>query len=422
MNIRERVKEWNKRNSLIRFFKPNKGELRDIDLLLFKGKLLADRLNPNRSFLQIPRHEWWNSVPSFSKQMLGPLLLAFSEWPIKACQKNGKYNVPMFEFFNQDSRMTVMTAESRLKLSFQTNDISELYKKLIKRFDVEVEDAPQIDNEENLSDAITAWTALMNEHTWKEVVPGQPKIAVLESPFKAHLLPLKIKVFDTERKTAITFHRLFSHFYIPDFYINEKKAGALFDYLAKTGRIAEISDYHFKEQVTKILLREVNRRIKRGERLSVLDVGCGDGFVGDVLENTGLRSNIILDGVDVSNEMLSKLQGKGSYDGLKQISITKASRRKLLKSFDSKGFDSTILAFVDLYLSDYGKVVAYRTIHNSLTEGGCLAFDVHHPDRIWKYIYKNILKKAGFSLFEFVEEDIQAKDGVRKVGIVFAFK
>lgn len=410
------------RESLRKVFKPNPGELRQLDMLRFKLKLLHSRLRP-KPFLEVPRHEWWNSVPSFSNELLGPLYLAFMQWPIQAFKGGeGDQAEKLFEFYNHDSRMTNVGATERLKFALRADTELEVYKKLIDRFTVEIEDVPPINNTDEVSDAITTWTALMNEHTWKDVIPGQPKIAILDKPLNAHLLPLKVRVVDRERKSEITFHRLFNRFYIPDFYRSEKKAKALFDYLVTSGQIAEISDYEHKEQVTSLLIKEIRNSVTKGHSVSVLDAGCGDGFVGEVMERDGLRRYVSLNGIDISSQMLSRLQAKGTYDKIAQLSISSVSKRKLLRTFSSRAFDQVVLAFVDFYLSDREKVKAYSTICQSLVEGGTLSFDVHHPDTTWKTSYANMLKTAGFSRVEFSENMIKVKGGDRKVGVVFAFK
>lgn len=410
------------KESLMKAFGPMRRKSGQLDRLHFKLKLLHSRLMP-KPFLEVPRHEWWNSVPSFSNELLGPLYLAFMQWPALAFgnEHNGGGEA-LFDFYNHDSRMTHVGATERLKFAFGLESELEVYRKLSSRFSVRVEDSPVITDTREVSDAITTWTALMNEHTWKDVIPGQPKIAILNKPLNAHLLPLKIHVEDRERKTEITFHRLFDRFYIPGFYRSEKKARALFDYLAATGQISEISDYEYKEQVTALLLKEIRNSLAEGRSVSVLDVGCGDGFVGEVMEKHGLRHGTSLSGVDVSPAMLSRLQSKGTYDKIATLSIASVSKRKLQRALSAPSFDHAVLAFVDFYLSDQEKIHAYRTICESLIHGGALSLDVHHPDPEWKANYASMLKKAGFSRIEFSENTLKIKDRTRRVGLIFAFK
>ena len=167
------IKEGRVRRALIKVFKPNEGELGQLDRLLFRMKLFEQRLHPHRSFFNIPRYEHWESVPKFTEQLLGPLFLGFITWPIKAFGDNQE----LFEFYNKDSQMTNIGALSRLRIANRNwDDDAGLLKKLIHRFDVEVEDTPKIKTKEEVSDAILVWTALLNEHTWKDVIPGKPKI------------------------------------------------------------------------------------------------------------------------------------------------------------------------------------------------------------------------------------------------------
>jgi len=61
---------------------------------------------------------------------------------------------------------------------------------------------------------------------------------------------------------------------------------------------------------------------------------------------------------------------------------------------------------------------------NYLDTKGYFAFDVHHPPSHWKIQYLILLTRAGFitDKIKFEEQNIPAKDGVRKVGFVFAEK
>ncbi len=126
--------------------------------------------------------------------------------------------------------------------------------------------------------------------------------------------------------------------------------------------------------------------------------------------------------MDLSPEMLDKLQAKGTYDDVRELGIASSSPGKIKRVFRGGNFTDVILAFVDVYLSDYERLMAYKTIYQLLPSGGTLSFDVHHPDLGWQHYYDRYLKQAGFSDINFSQQDIPAQDGNRNVGFVFAKK
>lgn len=422
MGIKERLGEHWMRNSLIHCFKPTPSELRQLDFLIFKMRLFQNRLLPDRPFLSIPRYEHWESVPAFQKQMLAPLLLAYLQWPIRAFRQDGQDNRQMHDLHKKDGEITYIGAIWRLMTAFNNYDDEGLsiLRQIINRYDVELIDVPEINNAYDLSDAERSWVALLNEHTWKDLIPNHPKIAVLGKEHRPELLPRKIVIYDQKKRTKMVFDKLFGHFFVPDIYRDEKHAKALFDALSSTGLINEISDYDHKSNVTRILLKNIWKRIKQGETPIVLDPGCGNGFVGEVLEKLGLRSKVRLYGIDISAEMLNQLQKKRSYDQIMQMGITSSKLKRIKKYFGVKKFTDIVMAFVSSYLSDQENIKAFKNFYNLLIPGGSLSFDVHHPDPEWQYIYRKQLEVAGFKRIEMLEREVPTKDGKRKVGFVFA--
>lgn len=427
--IKSRLIDWQDRRGLLRTFPELKDNKHELDLLVFRLSRMKLRREPQKPFLEIPRWNWWESVSSFSEEMLGPLYLAYVFWPSKAISYEDSNKAKgLYNFYDLESQMLHGQVQSRLELSFMSRGIKveglpAVIKEAMKRFSVEIHDVPKIETKKQLSDAVSCWVALLNEHTWKDVIPGQPRIGVLGEQFDPALMPRKIIITDLVKNREIKFDRLFARYYIPDVYKTEKRTKALFDFLAKTGKIAEISDYKHKEKVTDVLLEGVTNRVKQEGSANVLDVGCGDGFVGDVIEKKGLRGNIFLNGMDLSPEMLDKLQGKGTYGNIRQLGIASASPGKIKKAFRGENFTDVVMAFVDIYMADYERMKAYKTIYELLPEGGTLSFDVHHPDAGWQHFYGKYLKAAGFSrVINLYEQEVPAQDGNRKVGFVFAKK
>ena len=73
----------------------------------------------------------------------------------------------------------------------------------------------------------------------------------------------------------------------------------------------------------------------------VIDLGCGDGAIGEALKKRGFRN---INGVDISQSMINIAQSKGVYDVIKKADLMKAL------PFDNKSFDLLVTAAVTTYL------------------------------------------------------------------------
>ena len=80
----------------------------------------------------------------------------------------------------------------------------------------------------------------------------------------------------------------------------------------------------------------------------VIDLGCGDGAIGEALKKRGFRN---INGVDISQSMINIAQSKGVYDVIKKADLMKAL------PFDNKSFDLLVTAAVTTYLGNWMKYI-----------------------------------------------------------------
>ena len=92
--------------------------------------------------------------------------------------------------------------------------------------------------------------------------------------------------------------------------------------------------------------------------LQIVDLGCGDGAVGDALHKRGLSN---LTGADISDGMMEFAEKRGIYKALKKADLMK----KL--PFDDSSFDCAVTSAVTTYLGKY-----FFNISKKLTSNYCL--------------------------------------------------
>lgn len=78
---------------------------------------------------------------------------------------------------------------------------------------------------------------------------------------------------------------------------------------------AEDLGYIYPSEISKMLIKRLNEI-----NGPICDIGCGTGLVGSFLKNT--EQSLVIDGVDLSTEMLEIAQGKNVYRKLYNVDLT----------------------------------------------------------------------------------------------------
>lgn len=112
----------------------------------------------------------------------------------------------------------------------------------------------------------------------------------------------------------------------------------------------------------------VRGHIKAGDKLAILDLGCGTGLCGALLKNIASR----LDGIDVSGQMIEKARERGIYDNLHNLEIT-----EFLAS-SSVAYDLIVATDVFIYIAYLEPI--FDAIAQSLNQGGLFAFSIELHD------------------------------------------
>ena len=135
----------------------------------------------------------------------------------------------------------------------------------------------------------------------------------------------------------------------------------LFDNYADRFDTALVEYLHYR---TPELLAELVLRKSPPAPLDVLDLGCGTGLCGPLLQPVARR----LTGVDLSTNMLAKARGRGVYTDLECIELTDYLATRHAE------FDVVIAADVFVYLGDLAPV--FVGVRGALRAGGRFAFSV----------------------------------------------
>ena len=113
------------------------------------------------------------------------------------------------------------------------------------------------------------------------------------------------------------------------------------------------------------MIKKYNNSLNIG---SVLDLGCGTGLVGQKIRT--FSKNI--DGIDISQKMLSLAKKKKVYDNLIKDNILNFLSTSILK------YDYYLSADVFIYIGDLTDV--FSLIKNKSKRGGNLVFSTEHYD------------------------------------------
>ncbi|WP_446853842.1 class I SAM-dependent DNA methyltransferase [Halobacillus faecis] len=116
----------------------------------------------------------------------------------------------------------------------------------------------------------------------------------------------------------------------------------------------------------------------------ILDVGCGTGEITHRLHDEGYQ----MTGIDLSSDMLTVAQQKKPRAAIEWI-------QQDMTSLEGLSDYDCVISYCDVvnYLTDEQKVQqAFRSIYQTLTQGGVFLFDVHSIDHI-----RNDLSGATFA-------------------------
>ncbi len=140
----------------------------------------------------------------------------------------------------------------------------------------------------------------------------------------------------------------------------------LFDNYANRfeAELVEILRYRTPVMLEQLVLRDSSRA-----PLDILDLGCGTGLCGSLMQPLARR----LTGVDLSANMLAQARERGVYSDLECIELT-----DYLARCDAE-FDLVISADVFIYLGDLAPVFA--GVRRALRAGGRFAFSVEASDQ-----------------------------------------
>jgi len=97
--------------------------------------------------------------------------------------------------------------------------------------------------------------------------------------------------------------------------------------------------YQVPQLMTEVLIE--HGKVKPSSDYKIVDLGCGDGAVGDALHKRGLTN---LTGADISDGMMEFAEKRGIYKALKKADLMK----KL--PFDDSSFDCAVTSAVTTYL------------------------------------------------------------------------
>ncbi|WP_444930287.1 class I SAM-dependent methyltransferase [Microbulbifer sp. SSSA002] len=131
----------------------------------------------------------------------------------------------------------------------------------------------------------------------------------------------------------------------------------------------------------KILLSDFTARPRVIEELgdisgaSILDMGCGEGYVSRMLLDRGANS---IFGVDASSEMIAQARETASLNNLTNASYA-VGNAVSYSSFPQETFDQAIAVFLFNYLTIEEMTKVMSRVRSLLKKGGSFVFTVPHP-------------------------------------------
>ena len=183
----------------------------------------------------------------------------------------------------------------------------------------------------------------------------------------------------------------------------------LFDNYAKKFETSLLDKLGYK---TPKLIRDILIKINNNETLgSLLDLGCGTGLLGSEIKNYCSK----LEGIDLSNEMLTVAKQKNVYDKLSQFDIV-----EYLSSMPL-GFDYYLALDVFIYVGELTEI--FRLIKSRNKKPGHLVFSTEHTEkdgyhllRTLRYSHsksyiESLCKKFDYNISHFSTNDLRKEKG-----------
>lgn len=109
--------------------------------------------------------------------------------------------------------------------------------------------------------------------------------------------------------------------------------------------------------------------------MHVLDLGCGEGYVGRLVAKAGAQSVF---GIDISTEMVGRAQ-QAAANGAPCPMTFKSGNAISFRDYPREQFDRVIAVFMVSYLSRAEMTEIFRTVRSRLAPGGRFIFTVPHP-------------------------------------------
>lgn len=195
------------------------------------------------------------------------------------------------------------------------------------------------------------------------------------------------------------------------------------DYIERT-----FDDYAYRFEATLVgalnysvpaSFAKIVKSIKPGPFRRILDLGCGTGLCSVPFANEGS----IIEGVDISSNMLNKCSEKGIYDELHRSEIV------AFLNETSNRYDLILCGDVLIYIGAATEV--FKGVAKVLTPDGLFAFSIQKLDkdglilgndrRFWHsgdYIERE-LDAAGLKIVKCVETHLRMEEGEGVPGLIF---
>jgi len=191
-------------------------------------------------------------------------------------------------------------------------------------------------NEISIGFAVDDWLVRAKYHYFPATFPK-----VLKTDENAHFVALSVKTGnlngrfwfnDTDDDLGFKYQDVAK--------LEPNEVESYFDMVAKDYTRAMINwGYCMPEILSNAVI--VNGGVAPSPNIKVIDLGCGDGAVGEALMKRGFRD---ICGADISQAMLNIAQTKGCYNQLKKADLLKPL------PFDNNQFDLLVTAGVTTYL------------------------------------------------------------------------